>query len=205
MRPPHPGIEGKTSQARLSREHTVQRFRGGSIGRHTEVGLSVSLAAPVGQRQPSQNPWAVKRWLTLAGLALGLISLVGCREVRVKTLAQGTTTVLGGNQILIVRDTVTLSKLGIHAPVHFKSEFGAVLLMGPHSRTGYKQIVESIRAGEQRVRIVAFEQEPADGGEPSDQYRTYTLWIVPNSVYRRGVPVEVVTPSDEPIADTVLP
>jgi hypothetical protein len=145
------------------------------------------------------------RWLTLAGLAVGLILLVGCREVRVKTLAAGTTTVLGGNQILIVRDAVTLGKLGIHAPVHFKGEFGVVLLMGPHERTGYKQIVESISANPQRVRVVAFEQEPADAGEPSAQYRTYTLWIVPNRVYRRGVRVEVVTPSDEPIATTYLP
>jgi len=46
---------------------------------------------------------------------------------------------------------------------------------------------------------------PADGGEPSLPYRTFTLWIVPNSVYRRGVRVEVVTPSDEPIATTYLP
>ncbi len=131
--------------------------------------------------------------------------LAGCREVRVRTLAAGTTTVLGGNQITIVRDAVALGKLGIHAPVHYKSEFGVVLLMGPHDRTGYKQIVESIRAGDERVRVVAFEQAPADGGEPSPQYRTYTLWIVPNRVYRRGVRVEVVTPSDEPIASTYLP
>ncbi len=148
---------------------------------------------------------AVKRWSALAGLALGLVLLVGCREIRVKTLAAGTTTVLGGNQILIVRDAVALGKLGIHAPVHYKGEFGVVLLMGPHDRTGYKQIVESIHAGAQRVRVVAFEQDPANGGEPSSQYRTYTLWIVPNSVYRRGVRVEVVTPSNEPIAATYLP
>jgi hypothetical protein len=147
----------------------------------------------------------VKRWSALAGLALGLILLVGCREIRVKTLAAGTTTVLGGDQIIIVRDAVALSKVGVHAPVHYKSEFGVVLLMGPHDRTGYKQIVESIRASDQRVRVVAFEQEPANGGEPSSQYRTYTLWIVPNSVYRRGVRVEVVTPSNEPIASTYLP
>jgi hypothetical protein len=147
----------------------------------------------------------VKRCLTLAGLALGLIVLVGCREVRVKTLATGTTTVLGGNQITIVRDEVALSKLGIRAPVHFKGEFGAALLMGPHDRTGYKQIVESISASPQRVRVVAFEQAPADAGEPSTPYRTFTLWIVPNSVYRRGVRVEVVTPSDAPIATTYLP
>ncbi len=148
---------------------------------------------------------AVKRCSALAALAMVLVVLVGCREVRVNTLAQGTTSVLGGNQILIVRDAASLGRLGIHAPVHFKGEFGVVLLMGPHDRSGYKQIVESIRANQQRVRIVAFEQEPADSGEPSPPYRTYTLWIVPNRVYRRGVRVEVVTPSDEPIADTVLP
>jgi hypothetical protein len=148
---------------------------------------------------------AVKRWSALAGLAVGLILLAGCREVRVKTLAVGTTTVLGGNQILIVRDAEALGKLGIHAPVHFKGEFGVVLLMGPHDRTGYKQIVESIRATPNRVRVVAFEQAPADGGEPAPAYRSFTLWIVPNSVYRRGVRVEVVTPSDEPIAATYLP
>jgi hypothetical protein len=148
---------------------------------------------------------AVKRCLTLAGLALGLIVLAGCREVRVKTLAEGTTTVLGGNQIIIVRDAASLGKLGIHAPVHYKNEFGVVLLMGPHDRTGYKQIVESINPRLDRVRVVAFEQAPADAGQPSDQYRTFTLWIVPNSVYRRGVKVEVVTPSDEPIATTYLP
>jgi hypothetical protein len=148
---------------------------------------------------------AVKRCLALAGLALGLIVLAGCREVRVKTLATGTTTVLGGNQIIIVRDAASLSKLGIHAPVHFKSEFGVVLLMGPHDRSGYKQIVESINPNPDRVRVVAFEQEPADAGQPSEQYRTFTLWIVSNRVYRRGVRVEVVTPSDEPIASTYLP
>lgn len=122
-----------------------------------------------------------------------------------KTLAAGTTTVLGGNQISIVRDAATLNKLGIHAPIHYKGEFGVVLLMGPHDRSGYKQIVESISANNQRVRVVAFDQAPADGGEPSPQYRTFTLWIVPNAVYRRGVRVEVVTPSNEPIASTYLP
>jgi hypothetical protein len=77
--------------------------------------------------------------------------------------------------------------------------------MGPHTRTGYKQIIESIRANDQRVRVVGFEQDPGDGGEPSSSYRTYTIWIVPNSVYRRGIRVDVVTPSDEPIATTYLP
>lgn len=147
------------------------------------------------------NPRAVKRWTALVLLLL----LTGCREVRVNTLAQGTTTVPGGDQIVIVRNTFDLAKLGLHAPVHFRGEFGVILLMGPHTRTGYKQIIESIRANDQRVRVVAFEQDPGDGGEPSPSYRTYTLWIVPNSVYRRGIRVDVVTPSDEPIATTYLP
>ena len=147
------------------------------------------------------KPRAVKR---LTALVL-LLLLTGCREVRVNTLAQGTTTVPGGDQIVIVRNSVDLAKLGLHAPVHFRGEFGVILLMGPHTRTGYKQIIESIRANDQRVRVVAFEQDPADGGEPSPSYRTYTLWIVPNSVYRRGIRVDVVTPSDEAIATTYLP
>jgi hypothetical protein len=147
----------------------------------------------------------VKRCVALAAVVLGLIVLAGCREVRVRTLAAGATSVLGSNQITVVRDADALGRLGIRAPVHFKGEFGVVLLMGPHERTGYKQIVESINASPQRVRVVAFEQAPADGGEPSSPYRTFTLWIVPNSVYRRGIRVEVVTPSDEPIATTYLP
>jgi len=156
---------------------------------------------PRGHADGRAKARAVKRWWALAALLL----LVGCREVRVKTLSTGTTAAPGGNQITVVRNPDDLAKLGIHAPVHFRGEFGVILLMGPHVRTGYKQIIESIRANDQRVRVVAFEQEPADGGEPSPSYRTYTLWIVPNSVYRRGVRVEVVTPSDEPIATTYLP
>lgn len=137
---------------------------------------------------------------------LALVLLVGCREVRVQTLRQGTTTVLdGGNQIVVVRDNASLERLGIRAPVSFRSEFGVVLLMGPHDRTGYRQVIESIRANPDGVRVVAFEEAPASGGEPSDRYRTYTLWIVPNSVYRRGISVVVVTPSDEPVAHTALP
>ena len=137
---------------------------------------------------------------------LALVLLVGCREVRVQTLRQGTTTVLdGGNQIAVVRDTASLERLGIRAPVSFRSEFGVVLLMGPHDRTGYRQVIESIRADPDGVRVVAFEEAPASGGEPSDRYRTYTLWIVPNSVYRRGISVVVVTPSDRPVAHATLP
>jgi hypothetical protein len=149
------------------------------------------------------KPGAVSLRAAIAVVAVVL--LAGCREVRVNTLAQGTTTILGGDQIVIVRDADDLTRLGIRAPVHFRGEFGVVLLMGPHNRSGYKQIVESIRANDQRVRVVAFEQEPADGGEPSPSYRTYTLWIVPNKVYRRGIRVDVVTPSDAPIATTFLP
>jgi hypothetical protein len=143
----------------------------------------------------------VRRWAALAALLL----LVGCREVRVKTYALGTTTVLGGSQIVIVRDENTLARFGIHEPVHFRGEFGVLLLMGPHDRTGYRQIIESIRATDEVVRVVAFEQAPADGGEPSSAYRTFTLWIIPNTVYRKGIQVQVVTPSDEPIAQTTLP
>jgi len=143
----------------------------------------------------------VKRWWSVALLLL----LVGCREVRVKTYAQGTTEVLGRDQIVVVRNDSQLARVGIKAAVQFRGEFGVVLLMGPHDRSGYKQVIESIRASIDRVRIVAFEEPPPDGGEPSPAYRSYTLWIVPNSVYRRGIRVEVVTPSDEPIAHTELP
>lgn len=144
---------------------------------------------------------SVKWWLAFAALLL----LVGCREVRVKTYASGTTTVPGGDQIIVARDESTLARAGIKAPLRFKHEFGVLLLMGPHTRSGYRQIVESIRADDERVRVVAFEAAPGDGGEPTRPYRTYTLWIVPNRVYRRGEHVEVVTPSDDPIAETALP
>jgi hypothetical protein len=139
-------------------------------------------------------------------LLLALVALAGCRDVRVQTLSQGSTPYLdGGNEILVVRDTASLERLGIHAPVRYRSEFGVVLLMGPHDRSGYRQIIESIHANPDGVRIVAFEEPPASGGEPSGKYRTYTLWIVPNTVYRRGIKVVVVTPSDEPVASTTLP
>lgn len=136
---------------------------------------------------------------------VALLALAGCREVRVKTYATGTTPVLGGNQIVVVRDTASLERLGIKGAVRFKGEFGVVLLMGPHNRSGYKQVIESIRANDERVRVVAFEQSPGDGGEPASDYRTYTLWIVPNSVYRSGIHVDVVTPGDEQITQTSLP
>lgn len=143
----------------------------------------------------------MRRWFALAGLLV----LAGCREVRVQALETGTVPSTGGNQVAVVRSSDQLEKLGIKAPVHFRGEFGVVLLMGPHSRSGYRQIIESIRASDERVRVVAFEAQPADGGQPANAYRTFTLWIVPNAAYRRGMHVDVVTPSDEPIAQTELP
>ncbi len=125
--------------------------------------------------------------------------------MRVRTYAQGTTTAGGSDFVGVVRNQAGLQAFGIRASVRFTHEFGVVLIMGPHERTGYHQIIESIRASDQRVRVVAFEEPPPSGGEPSRTYRTYTLWIVPNSVYRRGERVEVVTPSGDPIASTVLP
>ncbi len=134
-----------------------------------------------------------------------LLALAGCREVRVKTFTQGTTTVLGGDQVAVVRSERGLRRYGLRAPIDFRGEFGVILLMGPHTRSGFKQIIESIRATERRVRVVAFEDPPANGGEPSNPYRTYTLWIIPNTVYRPGIRVKVVTPGNDPIASTVLP
>ena len=140
----------------------------------------------------------------ILALVLLLLALSGCREVRVKTYAQGTTTVPGGNAIVVFRDHAALAELGIKAPVRFNHEFGVVLLMGPHHEVGYHQVIESIRANENRVRIVAFEVTPIGGAEPSHEYRTYTMWVVPNSVYRRGSEIEVVTPSGDAITSTVL-
>jgi len=140
----------------------------------------------------------------LAALGALVLLLTGCREVRVKTYAIGTTTAAGTNQIAVVRDRRDLEAFGIRAPVRFNHEFGVLLLMGPHTETGWSQTIESIRANAERVRIVAFERGPADGGEPTPSYRTFTLWIVPNSVYRVGSILDVVTPEGEPIASTTL-
>ncbi len=140
----------------------------------------------------------------LAVAAVAALALAGCREVRVNTYSQGTTPSAGGNRIIVVRDRHALEMLGIRAPVRFNHEFGVVLLMGPHVETGWHQVVESIRANAQRVRIVAFERPPFDGGSKVDPYRTYTLWIVPNSVYRAESSIDVVTPEDDPIASTTL-
>jgi hypothetical protein len=140
----------------------------------------------------------------VAALAMAVV-LAGCREVRVNQVRSGTTAVLGGREVAVVRDRHTLESFGVTAPIDFRKEFAVVLLMGPHKETGFSQIVESIRANSDRVRIVAFERPPLDGGEPAPkEYRTYTIWIVPNAVYRAGARVEVVSPSGEAIASTTL-
>jgi hypothetical protein len=146
-----------------------------------------------------------QRGLTAALLAAALaVGLGGCREVRVNRYQAGTTIVPGGNQVTVVRNRHDLEALGIRAPVRFNHEFGVILIMGPHAETGWRQVIDSIRANEQRVRIVAFERAPADGGEPAPEYHTYTLWIVPNSVYRARSVIDVVTPDGVTIASTVL-
>lgn len=140
----------------------------------------------------------------LAALVLAVV-LAGCREVRVNRIHTGTTPVLGPNDVVVVRDKRVLDALGVTASVDFRKEFAVVLLMGPHRQTGYSQIIEAIRPNSERIRIVAFEHPALDGGEPAlKEYRTYTVWIVPNVAYRQGSKVEVVSPSGEPIASTTL-
>ena len=140
----------------------------------------------------------------LAALVLA-VALAGCREVRVNEQGTGTTPILGAREVDVVRDKRALESLGIARHVDFRHEFAVVLLMGPHKETGWTQIVESIKANSDRVRIVAFERAPLDGGEAAPAgYRTYTIWVVPNVVYRPRSVVEVVSPSGEPIASTIL-
>jgi hypothetical protein len=140
----------------------------------------------------------------LAALLMAVV-LAGCREVRVNQQRTGTTPVSGGREVAVVRDRRALDSLGVAVPVDFRHEFAVVLLMGPHKETGWTQIIESIRANTDRIRVVAFERAPLDGGEPAaKEYRTYTIWIVPNAVYRGGERVLVVSPSGETIASTTL-
>jgi hypothetical protein len=133
-----------------------------------------------------------------------VLALAGCREVRVNTMEDGTTTLAGPPQLVVIRDARTMAPFGIKAPVNYTKEFGVLLLMGPHKETGWKPIIESIRANTDRIRIVAFERQDLAGGEPAPEYRTYKLWIVPNSIYRRGARVDAVTPSGELIASITL-
>jgi hypothetical protein len=135
---------------------------------------------------------------------VAFVALAGCREVRVNQIRTGTTTAAGPTQVAVVRDKRSLEALGISSAVDFRKEFAVILLMGPHRESGYAQIIESIRANADRVRIVAFERAPIDGGEPAAAYRTYTMWYVPNIAYRSGSHVDVVTPSGEPITATTL-
>lgn len=135
---------------------------------------------------------------------VAFVALAGCREVRVDQVRTGTTTVAGPTQVVVARDRRTLEEIGIPAQVNFRKEFVVVLLMGPHRETGYVQIIESIRANADRVRIVAFEQAPLDGGAPAPPYRTYTMWYVPNIAYRPGSHVDVVTPSGDAITATTV-
>lgn len=132
------------------------------------------------------------------------VALAGCREVRVNQVRTGTTVAMGPTQVAVVRDKRGLEVLGINALPNFRKEFAVILLMGPHRESGYDQIIESIRANADRVRIVAFERAPIDGGEPTAPYRTYTMWYVPNIAYRPGSLVDVVTPSGDPITATTL-
>lgn len=132
------------------------------------------------------------------------VALAGCREVRVDQVISGTTSVLGSTQVVVARDHRSLEQLGIPATANFRKEFAVVLLMGPHRETGFTQIIESIRANADRVRIVAFERAPIDGGDPAAPYRTYTIWYVPNIAYRPGVRVDVVTPSGEALTATTV-
>ena len=140
----------------------------------------------------------------LAALAMAVV-LSGCREVRVNTVRTGTTPVVGPREIVVVRDRRALDSLGVAIQADFRHEFAVVLLMGPHKETGWSQIIESIRPNTDRIRIVAFERAPLDGGEPAPkEYRTFTVWLVPNVAYRSGSRVEVVSPSGESIAATTL-
>src|SRR5271154_97664 len=137
------------------------------------------------------------RVLRLLAVLVVALTLPACREVRVQTFGTGTTTLLGPPQIVVLRDERFLAEYGIKRPVRFNHEFAVLLLMGPHATTGWSQLIESIRANGDRERIVAFEHQPLDGGEPTREYRTYTLWIVPNAVYRVGAVVDAVTPSGD--------
>ena len=71
-----------------------------------------------------------------------------------------------GKELVVVRDTAALDRLGIKAPVHFRNEFAVVLLLGPHTQTGFRQIQEHLSATLDRAHIVLFEEQPLDGGQP---------------------------------------
>jgi hypothetical protein len=133
------------------------------------------------------------------------LGLSGCRDARVLTMSQGTTPLSGSDAVVVVRTGHALEELGIRSNgLHLHRAFGLVLLMGPHRATNFHQVIESTKASGDRIRIVAFERAPPDGGEPRPAFRTYTLWVVPNAVYRPGLIVEVVSPDGVTIAGTTL-
>jgi hypothetical protein len=140
----------------------------------------------------------------LAALVTAVV-LAGCREVRYNTVRTGTTPVVGPREIVVARDRRTLESVGVAISADYRHEFAVVLLMGPHKETGWTQIIESIRPNTDRIRIVAFERPALDGGQPAPkEYRTFTVWLVPNVAYRSGSRVDVVSPSGESIASTTL-
>ncbi|TAM73500.1 hypothetical protein EPN44_13980 [bacterium] len=141
----------------------------------------------------------------LAG-GLLLLALVGCRDIRVRTYAQGYSfTPASGPQITVVRSTRQMGALGIDLRgIDYRHVFAVVLLMGPHPYEGFHQVIASIKANDTRVRVVAFEQAPDTPG-PDRLNRSYTVWVIPNLVYRSGAQVEAVTPDGAPFASTILP
>ncbi|HVA37406.1 MAG TPA: hypothetical protein VNJ51_07315 [Candidatus Dormibacteraeota bacterium] len=153
---------------------------------------------------------ATRAWLgrlpaLLAGVALAL-SLAGCRDIRVRTYAQGYSFVpASGPEIAVVRDRRAMAALGIDLKgIDYRHVFAVALLMGPHRHEGYHQVIASIKANDTRVRVVAFEEAPPRPGVARPN-RTYTVWIIPNLVYRSGAQVQAVTPDGALMAATTLP
>ncbi|MDE2571080.1 MAG: hypothetical protein KGM44_00990 [bacterium] len=146
-------------------------------------------------------------WRRLSvSIAAGLLalSLAGCRDIRVQTYAQGYSFVPGGSQIVVVRNPRDMESLGVDARgIDYRHDFAVVLLMGPHPVEGFHQVIASIKANDARVRVVAFEEGPDKPGLPREN-RTYTVWVIPNFVYRAGAQVQAVTPDGAPFATTTL-
>ncbi|TAM59338.1 hypothetical protein EPN52_07990 [bacterium] len=146
------------------------------------------------------------KWgLWLAG-GLLLLILAGCRDIRVRTYAQGFSFVPAtGPQITVIRSAGEMERLGIDLRgIDYRHVFAVVLLMGPHDVEGFHQVIVSIKANDTRVRVVAFEQ-PSDKPGVDRPNRSYTVWVIPNLVYRPGAQVQAVTPDGAPFASTTLP
>ena len=108
--------------------------------------------------------------------------------------------------LLAAMGTTTFGAIGVDVLRHSQpaDELTAVPLMAAMFWVMMWHGRRRTAANDERVRIVAFEVPPADGGEPAHEYRTYTLWIIPVTVYRVGSVLDVVTPSGDTIASTVL-